>query len=122
MFLPRPALIGFVTGVIVSAPCLFLSFVTTFGICSDTSISEALFPFALAADPSFENHVFIALTLALLQFPLYGVLLGFAWKTWAGRLTFLGCIILLLGTHVGAVRLANHRVAAMWQYRFSHMR
>ena len=109
------------TGAIVSGPCLYLSFITAFGICSDTSISEALFPLALAIDPSLHSHAFIALTFALLQFPLYGILLGLAWRAWAGRLTFLACIILLLGTHVGAIKLANHRVAAMWQYRFSHM-
>jgi hypothetical protein len=122
MSLPKPAWIGFVAGVIVSAPSLFLSFITTFGICSDTSMSEALFPFALAADPGFEKHLFIALTIALIQFPLYGILLGLAWKAWAGRLMFLGCIILLLITHVAGVRLANRRVETMWQYRFSHTR
>ena len=107
---------------ILSVPLLFLSFVTTFGICSDTSISETLFPFALALDPSLENHIFIALTLALVQFPIYGILLGFAWKAWAHRLAFLGCIVLMVVGHVSAVRFANSRVEAMWQYRFSHMR
>ncbi|HEY6242934.1 MAG TPA: hypothetical protein VIX17_03245 [Pyrinomonadaceae bacterium] len=122
MSLPKQAWIGIVAGAILSAPLLFLSFITTFGICFDTSISEALFPFALALDPGLENHIFFVLVLALVQLPLYGMLLGLAWKAWPGRLAFLGALIFLLVGHVAAIRIANSRVETMWQYRFSHIR
>ena len=40
MSIPKPIWIGFVIGVALGAVLFVLSFLTAFGICSDTSIAE----------------------------------------------------------------------------------
>jgi hypothetical protein len=100
---------------------LIFAFLTAFGICSDTSIAEVLFPFSLAADPTLDDYVLVALLLALVQYPIYGIILGGAWsKNRAGKSWVMACAFVLILAHGIAVGVAKHRVNAMWEWRFSH--
>ena len=114
----KSVLIGLSAGVIVGGALFLLSFMTAFGICSDTSIAETLFPFALIVDPSLFERPFLALILALVQYPLYGIVLGVAWSKASLRI---GGLVLLVVIHIGAVTIATQRVATMWQQKFSQM-
>ena len=92
-----------------------LSFFTVFGICSDTSIAEKLFPFAFIVDPSLFHKPLLALVLSLVQHPLYAMILGCAWKKASLRI---GCVIFLLVIRMAAATLPTRRVATMWQQSF----
>src|SRR5437763_9824310 len=114
-----PMIVGLGAGVGVGVIVLVITFFLTFTICSDTSTAEKVFPFALIADPSLFDRPLIALVLALVQFPLYGIVLGFAWaKADATKLLFVIAIVALAIAHVTAGGFASHRVKAMWQQKF----
>src|SRR5215813_1894296 len=118
-----PILIGGIVGVVGGFCLLVFAFLTAFGICSDTSVAEVLFPFSLAADPTLNDLALVALLLALVQYPIYGVILGVAWlKDRVGKSRVMACALVLLVGHGIAVGLAQHRVNAMWEKRFSHIR
>ena len=95
-----------------------VSFITAFGICSDRSIAETLFPFALIVDPSLFQRPFLALILSLVQYPIYGIVLGLAWAKTSLRIVGL---VLLAAIHVCAVTVATQRVVTMWRQKFSQM-
>jgi hypothetical protein len=116
---PIPSIIvGLGAGIGVGAVVFVITFFMTFTICSDTSTAEKVFPFALIADPSLDH--LIALVVALAQFPVYGLLLGFAWaKTNATKIVFIVSIVALLVLHLMAGRIATRRVERMWQQQFS---
>ena len=116
---PIPSMIvGLGSGVGVGGVVLVITFFLTFTICSDTSTAEKVFPFALIANPELDN--LIALVLALIQFPLYGTMLGFAWaKADATKLVFITAIVALLVVHLMAGSFASRRVATMWQQKFA---
>jgi hypothetical protein len=116
-------MIGLVVGTVIGAFFFLVSFFTIFSICSDTSIAEVLFPYALIADPTLDKRALLALILALPQYPIYGAILGFIWSFDAERKRpFLAAVLLLVIGHIAMARIANHRVAAMWEERFSHVR
>jgi len=116
-----PVLIGGLVGAAGGFCLLIFAFLTAFDICSDTSIAEVLFPFSLAADPTLDDFVLAALLIALVQYPIYGVILGAAWsKKRVGKSRVLAYALALLVVHGMAVGLAKHRVNAMWEQRFSH--
>jgi len=118
-----PVLIGGLVGAVGGFCLLIFAFLTAFGICSDTSIAEVLFPFSLAADPTLHDLALVALLLALVQYPMYGVILGISWsKDRVGKSKVMACALFLLVGHGVAVGLAKHRVSAMWEKRFSHIR
>ena len=99
---------------------LFLAFITAFSICSDTSLAEILFPYALYADPTLNDRALLALLLALVQYPAYGLVIGYVWMR--RRAAVWLCVLILFLAHVIAVGGAQYRVKAMWEYRFSHVR
>lgn len=110
---------GFVgAGVIIGGLFFVFSFLTAFGICSDTTIAERLFPFAFLVDPSLFQRPLLALVLALIQYPLYGVALRWIWPEPNFRVFGL---ILLLAIHIAAASVAKIRVSTMWQQKFSQM-
>jgi hypothetical protein len=115
-----PVLIGGLAGFVIGLGFLVICFFLVFGICSDTSLAEMLFPYSLATDPTLDDKALPALILALIQYPLYGVALGFVWaKDRIGKLWVLACVLMLLVAHGAVVGFAKHRVHAM---RFSHMK
>jgi hypothetical protein len=120
MRIPKSVLIGFGIGVVIGVPFFLLSFFTAFGICSDTSIAERLFPFALIVEPSLLQRPLLAFILAAIQYPLYGALLGIGW-THAGKRTYIyiATILIVLITHVVGVSYSTQRVESMWKQRFS---
>jgi hypothetical protein len=122
MTIPKPIWIGLIIGIAIGAVLFVLSFLTAFGICSDTSIAEKCFPFALIVDPSLLRRPLLAFVLALLQYPLYGTVLGIGWVQ-AGRRKslYVASIILVLTVHIAGVTFATKRVEAMWQQRLSHL-
>ncbi|HEX5705356.1 MAG TPA: hypothetical protein VFX97_19305 [Pyrinomonadaceae bacterium] len=121
---PIPGIIvGLGSGVGVGAVTLVITFFLTFSICSDSSIAEKVFPFALIADPSLFERPFIALVLAALQFPFYGIVLGFIWaKAGETKVMFGMSIILLLVAHLAVGTIASRRVEKMWQQKFAEQR
>jgi len=122
MRIPKSVLVGIVIGIIVGAVFFLVSFFTVFSICSDTSVAEALFPYALIADPTLDKRALVALALALPQYPAYGAALGFIWQFDGERKRpFLAAVLLLIVGHLAVARVANQRVAAMWEERFSHV-
>ena len=111
-------IVGLGSGIGVGAIVFVITFFLTFTICPDTSTAEKVFPFALIANPNLDH--LIALALALIQFPLYGIVLGFAWaKTDATKLLFITAIVALLVVHLIAGRFATRRVERMWQQKLS---
>ena len=116
-------LIGGLIGVAVGFCCLVLSFLTAFGICPDTATAAALFPFSLAADPTLRDRILLALLLALVQYPLYGVVLGYVWgKSRLSKAPVLACAVAIFIGHAIFVGVANHQVKVMWEEKFSHMK
>jgi len=81
---------GLGVGTIIGSGMFMATFAVTFGICADTSTAEKIFPFALIADPSLFDRPVIAFILAAIQFPLYGLILGFAWVRGRSRERFSG--------------------------------
>jgi hypothetical protein len=116
-----PVLIGGLAGCLIGFVFFIISFFMVFSICSDTSAAEVLFPYSLAADPTLNRKALLALILALIQYPLYGSVLGFVWaKDRIGKLWVVACALVLLVTHGAVAGVAQHRVKAMWEERFSH--
>jgi hypothetical protein len=118
-----PVLIGGLIGAVGGFCLLLFAFFTAFSICSDTSIAEVLFPFSLAADPTLDDLALVALLLALVQYPIYGVILGISWSIdRIGKSRVMACALALLVIHGIAIGVAKHRVNAMWEERFSHVK
>jgi hypothetical protein len=117
-----PVLLGGLIGCAIGFVFLVISFLTAFSICSDTSIAEVLFPFSLSVDPALHDRALLALLLALIQYPLYGIILGVAWvRSRLDRSLVLACAMVMLVGHGVVVGIAKHRVKVMWEERFSHM-
>jgi hypothetical protein len=116
--IPKSVFVGFGVGVIMGGALFLPSLLMAFAICSDTALAEKLFPFALIVDPSLFQRPVLALVLSLVQYPLYGIVLGFAWTKARLRI---GGVVLLLVIHIAASIVASQRVATMWQQRFSQM-
>ena len=117
MTLPKPISTGLIVGIVVGGAFFLLSFFTVFSICSDTSIAEGLFPFALISDPALQDRWWLALPLALVQYPLYGMLCGYVWMR--KRTMLWMCVLGLFVVHVMSANLASSRVKALqeriWQ-------
>ncbi len=75
----KPIWTGLAVGVVVGGAFFLLLFFTVFSICSTTSLAEGLFPYALISDPTLHDRWWLALPLALVQYPAYGMLCGFVW-------------------------------------------
>jgi hypothetical protein len=114
-----PIIVSVVIATCVGFCLLFLAFITAFSICSDMSIAEVLFPYALYADPTLHDHALVALLLALVQYPAYGLLIGYV--RMRRRSAVFACVVILFVAHAVAVAGAQYRVKAMWEYKFSHM-
>jgi hypothetical protein len=114
-----PIIIGAIIGAGVGFCLLFFAFITAFGICSDTFFAEILFPYALNFDPTLHDRGLLALLLALIQCPTYGIVIGYVWVR--RRAVVWQCVMILFVAHVIAIFGAQYRVKAMWEYRFSHM-
>lgn len=101
---------------------MFLSFITGFGICPDTAIAKSLFTFAMAYDPALSDYLGWAFLLALIQWPIYGLMFGVALMRGRSNGSWpLFCAIIILALHLVAVAKAKSRVDAMWAERFSHI-
>ena len=116
----KPLLIGVVIGCGVGLLFFAFSFLTTFGICGDTRFAEMLFPYSVAADPTLDDRVLVAFVLACLQYPIYGLGLGYVWQRNRPLLKFL--LIGLLVIHGVGAGIAKDRVSDMWQQRFQNVR
>jgi hypothetical protein len=118
---PVPALIvGLGAGIGVGVVLFIITFFLTFTICADTSIAERMFPYSLIVVPSIFAHPLVALVLALVQFPLYGSVLAFAWaRGGETRILFVAMIFVVVVLHLTAGGFASRRVAQMWQHKFA---
>ena len=112
-----PIVIGGLIGTVGGLFLLCFAFITAFGICSDTSFAEILFPYALYADPSLFDRPYLALTLALAQYPVYSIVCGWVWVR--KQSAFWACLLILLIAHMIAVGGAHYRVKTMWEERLS---
>ena len=112
-----PVVIGGAVGTAIGLLFFVLSFLMAFSICSDTTLAEILFPYSLAADPTLHDHALVTLALALVQYPLYGVLLGYSFVRKRHLLMVAIGVVLIL--HVFTVGIAQRRVSDMWGARFA---
>jgi hypothetical protein len=96
-FLHKRVLISLTVGAGVGSAFLYLS-ILAFVDSSNTALGESFFPYAVVADPSLLSWT--VLTLSLIQFPLYGVILGMAWAR--RRRTLMACIFVILSIHLVA--------------------
>jgi len=114
-FLRKPILIGGAVGAIVGLALLYVSASAAFGEPENTALAQTLFPYALVADPTLFDSPWIVLSLAFLQYPLYGAILGFGWtRTRHRAMVTIACVALMLGGHFTGVRLA-HVARAAWE-------
>jgi len=118
---PFPALIvGLGAGIGVGVVLFVITFFLTFTICPDTSIAERMFPYSLMVVPSISSHPLIALFLAVIQFPLYGIILAFAWaRGGETKRLFIAMIVVVVLLHLTAGGFASQRVKQMWQRKFA---
>jgi len=97
---------------------IYVSASYAFGIGESTSIAQIVFPYALAFDPTILENPWLVLGLALLQFPLYGIILAVTWpRTYRRAIALIFCLLALLGTHFIAVKKA-HVANAAWRETF----
>src|SRR5262249_24122376 len=98
--------IGFALGCALLPVAFFL----TFTMCSDTTYAKLLFPFAVLADPGLMNRWWLALFVALIQYPSYFGLVALvrARKQWLAVLT----VVCLVIAHLGAMAAAGFREEA----------
>ncbi len=115
-----PVFFGGLVGV-AGGLCLFIyAFLAPFGNLFDTSAAEVLFPFALAVSRTLHDLSFATLLFSLVQYPIYGVILGFAWsKNRVGKSRVIAYALALLVVHGIAVGLAKHQGNAKWGRRSS---
>jgi hypothetical protein len=101
------------TGAAVGCCCLALAYVTAFGICSDSTLAELLFPYAVAYDPTLYEKIFVAFLMAVAQYPIYGMIAGFAWsKAPSHRALLVICLLVVFASHLLAFEQAHARVEA----------
>jgi hypothetical protein len=113
--LGKPVLIAGAVGAIVGSALLYVSASAAFGDPENSALAQTLFPYAFAVDPTLLDSPWIVLSLAFLQYPLYGAIMGFAWTWTRHRATVtIACIALMLGGHCAGVRLA-HVARAAWE-------
>lgn len=119
----RPVILTTMIGALIGCCFLFYAFITAFGICSDSTVTELLFPYAVLVDPSLSESLVIILLLALIQWPLYGFFIGLAWTRAPLRsIAVCVCSVLLITIHSLAVMAAHHRVEEMWGKRFADIK
>ena len=70
-----PIKIGAGIGAAVGLLFLAFSIVTALGICSNTSAAETLFPYSMIIGPSLDA-LWPMVIIALIQYPIYGVIIG----------------------------------------------
>ena len=118
---PFPALIaGLGAGVGVGVVLFVITFFFTFTICPDTSIAERVFPYSLMVVPSIFSHPLIALFLAVIQFPLYGIILAFARaRGGEAKILFIAMIVVVVLLHLTAGGFASQCVNQMWERKFA---
>jgi hypothetical protein len=106
---PRPHSIGTLTaiGFGVGWVLLFAAFFLTFTICSDTTYAKLLFPFAVFADPSLMNRWWLALFVALIQYPFYFGLVALV-RARKQSLVVLTVVCLVIA-HIAAMAAAGFR-------------
>src|SRR5262245_24868051 len=111
----RPILIGGIVEAVGGFCLLVYAFQTVMGVRSDTFIVEIIVPFPLAAARTPDDLVLITLIIALMQYPIYGVILGVVWsKARVGESWVMTRASALPAGYGTAVGVAKHRVNAMY--------
>ena len=114
----KPVLIGNAVGIFIGCLLIYVAASAAFGDSESTTIAQKVFPYALALDATLLDNPWLVLGLALIQFPLYGVVLAVMWPRTGRRAIAFGiCIVLLAGAHMLAVREA-HMAYSAWQETF----
>ena len=114
----RPILIGSTIGAIIGCLLIYVAASAAFGDSGSTLIAQNIFPYALAVDATLLDNRWIVLGLALIQFPVYGMVLAVTWpRTWRRAIAFIICIGILVCAHLLAMREA-HIAYAAWQETF----
>jgi hypothetical protein len=102
--MPKKVLIGLIVG-LVGGTALFCVAVSAWVETSNTTLGEWLFPYAIIADPSLFAKQLMIVVLSLIQFPLYGITLGFV--SARRRRTLFLFLVILICVHVLAGRVAR---------------
>jgi hypothetical protein len=113
----KPVLIGNAVGVLIGLLLVYIS-ASAFANSESTALAQIAFPYALAFDPTVLDNHWIVLGLALIEFPLYGIILAATWpRTRLRAIAFVMCVAVLVGVHFTAVREA-HIAHAAWREPF----
>ena len=111
-FALKPILIGTAAGLALGLALLYLVASAAFGPSESAYFARVLFPYATAVNLT--ARAWVVLSLFLLQYPLYGALLGITSNQVRHRMLILVAILtLIVGGHLAAVRSA-HRADAIW--------
>src|SRR6266849_4955997 len=113
----KPILIGNAVGVLIGFLLIYVS-ASAFADSESTTLAQIVFPYALAFDPTVLDNHWIVLGLALMQFPLYGIVLASTWQRTRRRaIVFIVCVAILVGAYSIAVKEA-HVAYAAWRETF----
>jgi hypothetical protein len=104
--------------VLIGFVLIYISASVAFGDSESTGLAQVVFPYALAFDATLLENPWFVLALALMQFPIYGIILAVTWpRTRRGAIVFIVGVAILVGVHFIAVREA-HIAYAAWQETF----
>jgi hypothetical protein len=114
-----PVVVGAILGILASLILSVMSFDAACCVC-DTSRAEIYFPYAVIMNPQIRGSLSdLSVTVALAQWPLYGIILGSAWmKNRKRGYLFTICVVLLLAlglslSHYDASKVATHIVESI---------
>jgi hypothetical protein len=96
---------------------MIFAFLTAFSICSDTTIAALLFPYAVYADPNLYDRPLLVLLIALIQYPIYGVICGYIWTRKRSMVKVI--VLALFVAHIIAIGGAASRIKAIEDKKFS---
>ena len=86
----------------------FFSLLPAIGICADSSTAETLFPYSFWLNQDYLHWSLFPILLALIQYPLYGLIIGFTYmKDRAGKPKLLWLIVVVLVVHCIAVSIVK---------------
>jgi hypothetical protein len=109
----KPVLVGSGIGALVGFLLLYVS-AAAFADSESTTLAQIIFPYALVFDPRVLDNPWTVLGLALIQFPLYGIILTVAWPRTRRVIPFVACMAILIGAHFISMREA-HVARAAWR-------
>jgi hypothetical protein len=102
---------GIALGIFIGAISIYVAMITD-NSALQLTFAEVMFPYYLAVDPT-ASH-FYGLLIALIQWPLYGALIGYLWGMRKRRTLLIGGVLILLVLHILLTAEAKRRRDAFY--------